>query len=54
MNLRHRLAGRTGFLLLAVGSIGLVGTGLFIQELDHLQPCPLCIFQRLLYLQIAA
>lgn len=54
MNLRHRLAGRTGFLLLAVGSIGLVGTGLFIQELDHLQPCPLCIFQRLLYIQIAA
>lgn len=54
MKLRQLLAGRPGFLLLAVGCIALVGAGLVIQQLDRLQPCPLCIFQRLLYLKVAA
>lgn len=49
----QKLRGRPAFALLAVGCLGLVGTGMVIQELDSIQPCPLCIFQRLLYLVIA-
>lgn len=54
MSLLNRLAGRPGYLLLAVGCIALVSAGLVIQEFDRLQPCPLCIFQRVLYLLVAA
>jgi len=45
-----RLGPRPGLLILGVGAWGLVGAGLVIQEIDRLNPCPLCIFQRLLYL----
>lgn len=48
-----RLVGRPGYLLLAAGCVGLVAAGLVIQEVDRLQPCPLCIFQRVLYLLAA-
>lgn len=43
---------RAWFASLALGSFGLVGVGLELQALLHLSPCPLCIFQRLLYLVI--
>ncbi|GBG03855.1 disulfide bond formation protein B 1 [Azospira sp. I13] len=49
----NRLAGRPGYLLLAVGCISLVSAGLVIQEMERLQPCPLCIFQRVLYMLVA-
>jgi len=48
-----RLAGRPGYLSLAVACIALVSSGLVIQAVDRLQPCPLCIFQRVLYMLVA-
>lgn len=44
---------RAWFIALATGSFGLVVAGLILQQMLHLSPCPLCIFQRLLYLLIA-
>jgi protein dithiol:quinone oxidoreductase len=41
---------RAWFATLSLGCFGLVGFGLNLQAMFHLAPCPLCIFQRLLYL----
>ena len=43
---------RASFALLAMTAVGLTLAGWSIGELMKLQPCPLCIFQRLLYLLI--
>ena len=43
-----RLSLRLCFGLLALIALGLTGAGVLIGELMKLQPCPLCIFQRLL------
>lgn len=45
---------RAWFATLALGSLGLVSIGMELQVLLRLNPCPLCIFQRLLYLLIGA
>jgi disulfide bond formation protein DsbB len=47
------LSARAGFVLMGAASAGLVGSGLVIGELMRLNPCPLCIFQRILYLAVA-
>jgi disulfide bond formation protein DsbB len=47
------LSARAGFVLIGTTSAGLVGCGLVIGELMRLNPCPLCIFQRILYLAVA-
>lgn len=44
---------RVAFALLAALAIGLVAVGWWLGEWLHLNPCPLCIFQRLLYLVFA-
>lgn len=44
---------RTLLLLLAAAAVGLTLAGWAIGEIMRLQPCPLCIFQRLLFLLIA-
>ena len=43
---------RAWFATLALGVFGLVAAGIELQHLLRLAPCPLCIFQRLLYLVI--
>ena len=43
---------RAWFATLALGTLGLVGIGMELQVLLRLAPCPLCIFQRLLYIVI--
>ena len=43
---------RAWFVTLSLGCFGLVAIGLEIQALWRLAPCPLCIFQRVLYLLI--
>jgi protein dithiol:quinone oxidoreductase len=43
---------RAWFAALALGVFGLVAVGMELQHLLRLAPCPLCIFQRLLYLII--
>ena len=39
---------------LGLGCLGLVAVGMELQTLLKLAPCPLCIFQRLLYIVIGA
>ena len=43
---------RVWFATLALGCFGLVAIGMELQTLLRLAPCPLCIFQRMLYLVI--
>ena len=40
-------AGRGGYLLGFVACFGLIAFGLYIQVKHNLEPCPLCIFQRI-------
>lgn len=44
---------RTAYATLAFISFGLIGVGLFLQHVVGLDPCPLCIFQRIAYLSVA-
>ncbi|MCG9058015.1 disulfide bond formation protein B [Laribacter hongkongensis] len=37
---------RTGFLLIALACVGAMGFALFAQYYMDLEPCPLCVFQR--------
>lgn len=48
-----KLSTRVGFGVLAALAAGLVAGGLVIGEMLRLNPCPLCIFQRLMYLLVA-
>ena len=50
----QRLSARTGFAVIFLVAVGLVGSGLVIGELMRINPCPLCIFQRVLYLLVGA
>lgn len=43
---------RAWFATLALGVFGLVAAGMELQHLLRLAPCPLCIFQRLLYMVV--
>ena len=43
---------RAWFAALSLGVFGLVAIGMALQHLLRLSPCPLCIFQRILYLSI--
>lgn len=47
-----KVPNRAWFATLALGCFGLVVIGLELQAMFRLAPCPLCIFQRLLYLVI--
>jgi protein dithiol:quinone oxidoreductase len=49
-----RIPVRVWFATLALGCFGLVAVGLQLQAMLHLAPCPLCIFQRVLYLAVGA
>ena len=43
-------AGRSGYFLGFIASFGLVVYALYIQQQHNLEPCPLCIFQRIAYM----
>ena len=43
---------RAWFAALTLGTLGLVAFGMELQQLFRLAPCPLCIFQRVLYIVI--
>jgi protein dithiol:quinone oxidoreductase len=47
-NLNPRLL----FALTAAGCGALLGFGYFLQFVEHIEPCPMCIFQRLCYMAI--
>ena len=48
-----RFSIRAGFAVVCVTSVTLVSVSLVLTELLALSPCPLCIFQRMLYLLLA-
>ena len=43
---------RAAYNALAVTSFALIGVGLWLQHAEGLEPCPLCIFQRIAYLAV--
>lgn len=44
---------RNSLLSIAVVSLALVGAALYLQHVQGMQPCPLCVIQRYLFLGIA-
>jgi disulfide bond formation protein DsbB len=46
----NKLAGRSGYLLGFLVSFGLVALALYLQKAYNLEPCPLCIFQRIAFM----
>lgn len=46
----NKLAGRTGYILGFIISFGVVALALYLQKLHNLEPCPLCIFQRIAFM----
>ncbi len=51
MNMLNKLlVGRTGYLIGFVSCFGLVGLALLIQTHYNLEPCPLCITQRMFFM----
>ncbi|MDR2875004.1 MAG: disulfide bond formation protein B [Methylobacillus sp.] len=48
------LGDRAGYLLGFVVAFGLVGLALYIQQQNNLDPCPLCISQRIAYMVLGA
>ena len=52
MMLNKILAGRSGYLIGFVSSFGLVGLALWIQTTYNLEPCPLCISQRIVFMAL--
>jgi disulfide bond formation protein DsbB len=48
-----RLSPRFVFAALSIVSVGLLVSGLMLGAIEHLDPCYLCNFQRLLYLVVA-
>lgn len=52
--LNRFLTGRAGYLFGFVAAFGLVGFALYIQQKNGLEPCPLCISQRIAYMTLGA
>jgi disulfide bond formation protein DsbB len=48
--LKKLFSGRSGYFLGFIASFGLVGLALLIQTQYHLEPCPLCISQRMVFM----
>lgn len=46
----NKLAGRSGYFLGFLISFGLVALALYLQTAYNLEPCPLCIFQRIAFI----
>lgn len=55
-NLRVRLLfrPRLWFLFVAVACAGMVSYALYVQHFDFIDPCPLCVLQRIAYMWIGA
>lgn len=46
----NKLAGRSGYFLGFLVSFGLVALALYLQQAYNLEPCPMCIFQRIAFM----
>ncbi|HUW49892.1 MAG TPA: disulfide bond formation protein B [Sulfuricella sp.] len=42
------------FFVVFLACLGLMGFGLYLQHVKHLEPCPLCILQRIAFIAIGA
>ena len=45
---------RIWFLFVALSCAGMIGYALYVQHFDFIDPCPLCVLQRLAYMWIGA
>jgi protein dithiol:quinone oxidoreductase len=45
---------RLVYLFIFLACVGLMAFGLYLQHVEHLEPCPLCIFQRYAFLATGA
>lgn len=45
---------RIWFLFVALACAGMIGYALYVQHFDFIDPCPLCVLQRLAYMWIGA
>jgi disulfide bond formation protein DsbB len=45
---------RVWFLLVAIACAAMVGYALYVQHVEFLDPCPLCVFQRMAFIWIGA
>ena len=45
---------RLWFLFVALACAGMLSFALYVQHVDFLDPCPLCVFQRIAYMWIGA
>lgn len=50
--IKKLFAGRSGYLLGFLASFGLVALALVIQTQNNLEPCPLCISQRIVFMSL--
>ncbi|MBA3695384.1 MAG: disulfide bond formation protein B [Methylotenera sp.] len=50
--IKNLFAGRRGYLLGCIASFGLIGLALVIQTQYRLEPCPLCISQRIVFMSL--
>jgi len=48
----HRVSNRWLYLVGAIFASGLMGFGLFLQYVEHQDPCPLCMVQRVIFIAI--
>jgi len=53
-NLWHSISNRWLYLAGALFASGLMGFGLFLQYVEHQDPCPLCMVQRVIFIAILA
>lgn len=44
---------RSFYLAVFIGCLSLLGFGLYLEHVQGLEPCPLCVFQRIAYIVIA-
>ena len=47
-----QISPRLLFALTALGCTALLGFGYYLQFVQHIEPCPMCIFQRLCYMAV--
>jgi disulfide bond formation protein DsbB len=52
VNVRFLFRPRIWFLFVALACFGMVSYALYVQHVDFLDPCPLCVFQRVAFMAI--
>lgn len=48
------MSSRRAYLLGLLVCLGLMGSGLYLQYIEHQEPCPMCIMQRVAYIALMA